>query len=328
MPTRFILCCLLAAFIGLHRKPTFACPVCIAYPQKSAADVLIESPCIVFAREDPDRPLSYAAVEVLKGSADSTPIDLFVDSRTRRMLATYPDRVVVLARDGKDGGWRNLGIADATYAAIVRRIAVFAPRWQGPEGNQRRVEFFLQFFGHENRLIFELAYLELARASYDTIKRLGHVVPREQIEPVLRSRSYVQWRGLAILMLAQTGEPNDEQYIVRSFRLAERFGLTKDLAAWATAAIELEGAEAVSFVERRYFRQPDRKQEELVEVVKALSLHGTEGRTDLRDQIVVSYAALLDIHPQMSEYVAKDLAAWKRTELSQRLSEPKLGHRP
>ena len=227
--------------------------------------------------------------------------------------------------------WRNPG---ATRMASVRhasrcargvdRIAHPNRRSRrfgtGPEGNQRRVEFFLQFFGHENRLIFELAYLELARASYGTIKRLGGVVPRKQIEPMLRSRSYVQWRALAILMLAQTGETNDEQYIHRSFRLAERSGLTKDLAAWAMAAIELEGAEAVSFIERRYFRRPDRKQEELVEVVKALSLHGAEGRTDLRDQIVAAYAALLDIHPQMSEYVAKDLAAWKRTELRQRLA--------
>jgi hypothetical protein len=176
------------------------------------------------------------------------------------------------------------------------------------------VEFFLQFFGHDDRQIFELAYLELARAPYTTITQLGRLVPRETTQRMLRSPSYSQWRGLAILMLAQSSEPQDQQQIAKTFRLAEQFRVTKDLAAWAAASIELEGAAAVAFIESRYFRRPDRKQEELVEVIKALSVHGTEGRSDLRDRIVTAYEVLLDIHPQMSEYVAKDLAAWRRTE--------------
>ena len=65
---------------------------------------------------------------------------------------------------------------------------------------------------------------------------------------------------------------------------------------------------------------PNRKRDELVEVVKAMSLHGTEGRTELRDQIVSSYDVLLDVHPQMMEYIVKDLIAWKRFELKQRIS--------
>ena len=40
---------------------------------------------------------------------------------------------------------------------------------------------------------------------------------------------------------------------------------------------------------------------------KALSLHGTEGRTELRDQIVAAYQGLLEVHPAMGGYVAKDL---------------------
>jgi hypothetical protein len=226
----------------------------------------------------------------------------------------------VLAQDGKDGSWRNLGIADAEYAGVGRRIVVFAQEWQGPQGNKSRLEFFVPLFGHENRLIYELAYLELARAPYSTIKNLGRVVPREQIEHILRRPAYSDWRSLAILMLTQSGEAKDKQKITESLRSAERFGVTQNLAAWAAASIELEGTEAVSFIERRYFRQAGRKQNDLVEVVKALSLHGTEGRTELRDRIVASYAVLLEFHPAMSGAVAKDLINWKRTELTQRLS--------
>jgi hypothetical protein len=113
-------------------------------------------------------------------------------------------------------------------------------------------------------------------------------------------------------MLAQSGEADDREHIARSFRLAERFRISKNLAAWATAAIELEGADAILFIERRYLNQPGRTREELVEIVKALALHGNEGRTEFRERIDALFRALLDIHPEMSDYVAKDLAAWNR----------------
>lgn len=307
------------AVSGLVRSAQ-ACSICIAYPRQSAADVLIDSPCVVLAREDSDQPFSYAPVEVLIASDDVGPIDLLLDSQTRRILSSDPGRVVVLARDGQDSRWRNLGVADAAYVDIVRRLVAFAPQWRGRQGDAQRVEFFLPLFGHENSTIHELAYLELARAPYGTIQRLARAVPRESLEPILRNPIYIEWRPLAILLLAQSPEATDKQYILESFCAAERIGLTRNLAAWAAAAIELQGADAVSFIRDSYLRDPDRQREELIEIVKALSLHGTEGRTELRDQIVSAYDVLLDAHPYMIEYIVKDLIAWKRAELMPRIA--------
>ena len=102
-----------------------ACQACIPFPQKTATDYLIQADTVVFAREDPERPFSYAPVETLKGAADDGGIDLFLNSSTRRVLAADEDRVVVLVRVG-DGSWRSLGIADNDYQQVVRRIIVFA----------------------------------------------------------------------------------------------------------------------------------------------------------------------------------------------------------
>ena len=52
---------------------------------------------------------------------------------------------------------------------------------------------------------------------------------------------------------------------------------------------------------------------------KALSLHGSEGRTKLRDQIIAVYGRLLDTHPSMAEPIARDLIAWNRSDLADRL---------
>ena len=73
---------------------------------------------------------------------------------------------------------------------------------------------------------------------------------------------------------------------------------------------------------------PDRSDEELQEVLKALSLHGSEGRVELRDQIVSAYGKLLRVHPQMSGWAAADLLAWNRTQWTQELAEIAEGSAP
>jgi len=303
-----------------------ACPVCINSPQKTVADFLIESPCVVFARENSDQPFSYAPVEVVKGNIHGKQIDLFVDTSTRKILAADAELVVLLAEDVTDGSWRSLGQLDPMYAAVVRRIIALTPDWQGKNGQQRRVEFFAKLFGHENPAVYEQAYLEMGRAPYGFIRQFSRIVPRDQIEPILTRRQYIGWRSLAILMLAHGGEVNGREYIADSFRHAARFRLTTNLAAWAAASIELEGEDAIVFIENQYFRNVERTVEELTEVVKALSMHGTEGHTQLRDQIVASYGVLLDVYPDMAPFVARDLLAWKRFELIQQLSTIEATH--
>jgi hypothetical protein len=290
------------SFVGAT-IPAAACTVCITYPRKTVADLLIESPCVVFARENPDQPFSYAPVEILKGNIDGKQIDLFVDSGTRRILATDPARVVVLVQEATDGGWRSLGLADSAYAAVARRIIAFSPEWQSVEGERHRVDFFVTLFGHDNPSLYELAYLELARAPYADIQRVSRAISREQIEPVLERRQYIVWRSLAILMLANRGEAKDREYIAESFCSAAQFGLTTNLAAWAAASIELEGEDAISFIETQYFRNSNRTLQELTQVVKALTLHGTEGHTHLRGRINASYAVLREVHPDMAALV-------------------------
>jgi hypothetical protein len=74
-------------------------------------------------------------------------------------------------------------------------------------------------------------------------------------------------------------------------------------------------------IEERYFRNNTRTKEELVEVMKALSVHGSDGHTHLRDRIAESYGVLLDVHPALASYVAKDLLAWQRWDFTAILSK-------
>ncbi|MGI9241557.1 MAG: hypothetical protein ACR2RV_12205 [Verrucomicrobiales bacterium] len=293
-----------------------ACQICVPFPQKSTADFLIEAEAVVLAREDPERPFHLKAIELISGNTQNEKIDLFLDSSTRRSLNLDPERSVVVVRLFEDGKpeWRRIGMADGEFDPLVRDILRLAPAWQRDQ--PLRPRFFSKFLGHENSQLSSLAHLEVGRASYDQIKALGDALSRDQLRSFLGNFRYIEWHSLYILLLAQSEDPRDRDFIAEKFRSARQFSLSLNLAAWATAAIEIERGGAIDTIEADYFRNPDRKADELEAVALALSVHGNSRQTDLRDRIVASYAPLIATHPSMTGKVALDLIAWKRSELA------------
>ncbi len=288
-----------------------ACPVCVSMPSKTAADRLIEAEVVLFAREHPEHRFSYRALKVLKGGLKNSHIDVFIDSATRRQLKVHPEQVVVLLRESPSTDWVSLGIADRAYQAVVRRVLAQAVDWNGAKGRIRRCNYFLSLFGHSNQAIFELAYLELGRAPYPLIQRATCSVAKQRLYGILRKREYLTWRPLAILMLSQQADPIDRAWIEKSFHDCGRFGLSTNLAALTTAFIELNGAQALPIIERRYLGNPARTETELRAVIAALSVHGSEGHVHLRERIVTGYATALRCHPELAGMIAMDLTAWE-----------------
>ena len=293
-----------------------ACPICIGFPSRTDADVLLEGYCVMLGRPDSADPFKYAPGTVLKGSYDGSNIDLLVDSTTSRILQVHPKTHVLFVQSKPNGPWQSLGCMNETLEAVVQGVLTVGPTWNGPDAMERRMEFFLALVGHEDNRIGELAYLELGRAPYPMVRQLGRLVPREAIEPMLKERRYFEWRGLSILLLAQSDAESDRQYIRESFQAAERFAMATHLAAWAAAAIEVDPDAAMDQIEEKYFGQADRTPEELQAIFRALSMHGSCEGAELRDRIVVCYGRLLERRPELAPQVAEDMHAWKRNELS------------
>lgn len=315
-----LLFCTIAIFV--FSDPAKACAICVPYPTKTVADYLLQGDTVVLARENPDKPWSYIPVETLKGETNLAPIDKFINSSTRRLLERYPERGVIFVRQAKDKEeWRSLGFADEQREQMVREIIRREPEWQqSGVFSTSRLAFFADYLGHRNRNLHELAYLEIGRAPYGQIKQLDTVWSLDQIRALLRDPLYVEWHPLAILMLAHKGDARDREHIVGKFASYARAGLSTNLAAWATALIEIHEKEAVAEIEQVYFRSTARSRKELSAVMAAMSEHGSNGHTHLRDQIVQSYSTLLDYHPEMASYVARDLMVWGRWELSDQLT--------
>ena len=293
-----------------------ACTLCIGLPKETTADFLLKSHCVILARQAADNPYAYSPRETLKGRYDGTEIDLLVDSVTRRRLSVDDALCVLLTQSSERGQWRNLGIVSEEFEAVVRRILLFAPEWEANSGQQRRFEYFLSLFGSKDRSIHGLAYLEMGRAPYAVIRELGGRIERRDIAPMLDNAQYLEWRPLAILLLGLSDTQEDQQEVINAFHTSERLRLTTNLAAWATAAIEVKKGAAIDDITEQYCSDPNRTQDELEAVIKAMSLHGTEGHTHLRDEIIASYEILVDVHPHMAARVARDLSLWNRADVT------------
>ena len=317
---RLAKCWLCVALTAAVAQKILGCTICIGFPNESLVDRVAQGDCVVLATLSPNDPFAFAPVEILKGDYQGESIDLLVNSTTRRSLNTDDSLRVVLVKSVEDRAWHSLGVVSPAYEQVVRRIAIFSDHWSDSEGRQRRVQFFLPLFGHDDPQIRELAYLELGRAPYSVIKQLGRTTLCRRYQEYLTSRQYVEWRSLAILLLAQSEKTADQRFILDSFHAAERFGITSNLSAWAAAAIELQGVEAIDFIEEQYLSKADRSTEEVEAILRALSLHGSEGNPELRQRILLSYRVLLNNHSHLAALVVRDLTAWKHYDLSPVLS--------
>jgi len=290
-------------------------------PVKTLADRLLEADALVLAREDPARPFHYAVVEILKGDPGEAPIDAFLPSVDRRVLAQFPRRHMLLARTKPGGGWSALGIAEADYERVVRRVLEQADTWiSGETDNRQRLAEFVPLLGHADSRLHETAYLEIGRAPYSEIRRIAATVPLETVRVMLDEPRYLEWRSLAILMLAQSEHPADRERIRTTFADKQRLGSTFNLAAWATAYLAIEGAGGLDGIQGWYLTRPDRSREELREIVKALSVVAGAA-APMREPVAAAYRALLETHPPLAPDVSRDLIAWRRWDFAERMQE-------
>jgi hypothetical protein len=311
-----LLAATIAVVFALWVPAAHACVLCLPYPKKTSADYIVESATVVFARENPARPFYYAPVETLKGHYDGDAIPLLVDSTMSRELRLQPALRVALAQDRRNGTWRRLGPAGSEHQAVMRAVAGWSA---GLKTLHERAVFFAPYLRHQDRALAELAFLEVARAPYATIRDLRATVGRDDIYRVIRDFFHVEWHGLYILILGMSDRDDDLAFVRRKLEAAAKYGITINLGAYATAFIEMAGADAVNVLASEYFVAPGRSGAELLEIVSALSVQGKDGRVEVRTAIVDAYGFLLEQHPELAGYVAKDLYDWKVTRFVPRL---------
>ena len=313
---RYLWCILLSA---LWAGTVGACQICIPLPERTLTDKLLASDAVVLAREDAARPFHYKPVETLFGEADDAPIELFLHSQARRILAAAPERAMVLAHSPRDGGWTTVGLTTPELERVVGEILARAGHWQPLEiDNRERLDWFAHLFGHPDKQLHELAYLEIGRAPYAEIRRLAPRIDPETLREMLDEPRYLEWRSLAILMLGESGGEQDQARVRRTLAEKARLGSKTNLAAWATALVAVDGTAGIEQLKRLYASTPGRSREELEAVIQALSVHG-KADPELRGPVADVYRLILAHQPSMAPAMVHDLVAWQRWDFADRI---------
>ena len=316
---RFLIFLILTSLSLLPAKLT-ACQICLPIPLKSLADKIIEAAYVSLARENPNKPFSLISVEDLKGVPAQPEIDLFLDSSTRRLLDVYPDRKIICTRlsDAPEESWQRIGTLSPELEPIVLETLKQSANWE--KDPSQRLKYFSQLFGHADTQIRTLAHLEVARAPYGEIRTLKNLLPPEKVRSFLSQLRYLEWHALYIILLATSDEEQDQQLIREKMGTAIQFSFTVQLAAWATAYLEIDQGEALTFLEEHYLQNPNRSPKELKAIYQAFSAHGTGGHQHLRDRIVENYRVLLKSSPELAAAIVTDLELWQRWDLTDEIT--------
>ncbi len=290
-------------------------PVLVPVPIKTLADRVLESDLIVLAREDPQHAFHYAAIEVIKGESADQSIDLLIPAKTRRQLADSPQLKIMLGRNAQSGQWHALGAANVDLLRVVRRTLDYQNTWvSGETDNLERLKLFTALLGHADERLHELAYLEIGRATYASIREVSGGLALEKVRSMHNNPLYYQWRGLDIMLLGLSGEEPDRLRVVSAMQTRQETSSELHLAAWATAFVEVRGHDGINELTDWYFREPTRSRRELRLIARALAGHANES-ADLQPLVVEAYRALLETHPRVAPDIAHDLIAWQRWDM-------------
>lgn len=303
-----------------------ACQICVPYPEETLADRLLANDEIIFARERAGAPYVFYPVEAIRGPLGTEDFKLFCDSGTRRKLGAITDSVVVLARMSGNDNWQLFTFADIDLQHFIRVLVSQSAGWPDAPVNEDRLHFFSGYLTSDHPRIQKQAYLEIGRAPYSLIKQFAKEISRTQIYDMLGNYRLVEWHNLYILMLGQSRDGDDLEFIKNKVESAARIGSTLNLAAWTTAFIESHSEDGIEAVKRMYFAHPGRTKEEIEQVMASMSVLGSQTTSfdlkifKLRTKIVQCYEVLLENYPEMAGNIAKDLAAWRVQAYVDRIS--------
>ena len=294
---------------------SWACQICIPFPTDSLADHLLRSGSVVLARENPEAPFTLQTTTVLAGDSSPPPLELFLDSQSRRILSNSATKSVVCVYqpDEDPPGWRRIGLDRGELRPLIEEILRRAPEWESQPDERPR--FFAPHLRHSDPQIATLAHLEVARAPYSQIRDLAGEIPIVEIRNYLANIRYAEWHALYILFLAQSEDPVDQQRIVKSVESNAEYSITLQTAAWATAYIEIKQLAGLDDLDQLYFSNPGRSPEEMDAIQAAYSVQGSNTPGRLQDRIVSSYRTALEHYPHLAPRIVADLEKWKRPEL-------------
>lgn len=302
-----------------------ACAICFSGRVVAAGQQLDAADQAVLAvpASGPDQ---FRVVAVVKGDAV---VGSIVSEPVSRVAAAslQGGRPLLLLRNELGRRWTCAGAIGLEQAGWLRGLAATGQgqrsrlRLGWPQAGQaaseltdvqwrERLALVVPYLEHPDPLVAEIAYGEVSRAPYATMRSLKPRLDASQIAGWIDDPKLAARRSAYTLLLGIAGGPDDAARLELGMEKAWRSGEAVDLAAMLAADLELRGPRGVDRIEQRYFADRDRTMPEIEAALLALSVHGGTAGAISRERVIAAYRFFIRERKPMAGFVAQELADW------------------
>lgn len=273
-------------------------------PDETLVDKLLGSEHIVLARADPDNPFRYQPVSAILGPLEGVDLPQLVDSQTRRRLAGNDADRVLFARTEPYGPWQRLAYVDDAYRTVLDRIVANLEAWQYG-GDAERYQLFADLVDHPSTTLHLMALRELDRAPYDLLTALRFSPDAEAILARMYDPQMAEFLPIHILLLGLSDHGAAAEALQAGLDRTLHEQQSPFIGAWATALIELQGADAVERIGQRMLTDTTLIPDTREALVEALAIHALADQPGMAAQINALMARALAQDAAFAPMVAR-----------------------
>lgn len=175
---------------------------------------------------------------------------------------------------------------------------------------QEHLIFVLPYLENAEPMVAEIAYGELARAPYSSLRLLRARLDAGALRQWAGDPRLAKRQSLYTLLLGIAGDATDTVRLEQRLDAAWKAKDATNLGPMLAADLELRGPSRMGWIDANYMGDRDRTTRELQAVLLALSVQGTANATIPRERVIESYRIFIDGHKALAGFVAQDLTTW------------------
>ena len=315
-----VLACLVLNSGSLAIASSSCCPFCASInltftDQMAAKDVVVSAKLIEAPElpEDPDADLPRATFEITKVLKGDEVLEKGMEFQAL-LVGRYPKgkEFLVMGIDPPEIAWTTPIKASPVLLKYLEDIQKL------PESGADRLEFFQDYFEHEESSLAFDAYDEFAKAPYSDLIDLKDRMNRKQLLAWITDEdTSINRRRLYLTMLGVCGTAEDSDVLEKMISEGGDTNL-RGMDALVACYLCIKGDAGVDLIEKKFLINDESDFATTMGAVSALRFHGTEVEIVSRKRIISAVRSLLD-RPKMADLIISDLARWEDWDATDKL---------
>jgi len=299
--------------------PALACQICLDPSRASLVQALEQRSDAVLAKRAVGGGTTHIVVDAVIGALEPGS-KIEASSLRSAPVPVRESTGVLLVRDAPGNDWRHVAVIQRHHIELLREFAAMTPTAQmGFADWLQRTRYFIDLLDHEDPLLAETAYLEIARAPYSVIRTLGSHIPPRQLSAWIDTPANYR-EPLYLLLLGVAGDPRGAATLEMWRRAALAQRNPEPVAAVVTGLLEIHGEEWLQQVFDDYLSaDTPASLPEIQAALLALSVQGGADGHITKARIIDLYARFIDERPALAGFITPDLIEWGNWTLTESL---------